>query len=313
MTTGLSSTIKAPARQILKSNDQQKASADNGVFKISVFSKHLQWLNYAEMAQVAAQIGFDGIDITVRPDGHVLPERVVEDLPKAVNAVRKAGLNVYMITTSIKDADDLHTENILKTASSLGITHYRMGWYNYSAQKNVEDNLKDIEVQLTKLAALNKKYSINGEYQNHSGEYFGAPIWDLYTVLKHINSPWIGSQYDIFHATVEGANSWPIGLKLLKPYIKSIDIKDFQWTKKEGKWIADVVPLGEGLVDYKNYLSALKLYGINVPISMHFEYALGGAEHGKTTLTIPRDEVIKAMQTDLTNFRTMLRTSGLVE
>lgn len=314
MTTGISSAIKAPAREILTSTvDQQRTSVDNGIFKISIFSKHLQWLNYAEMAQVAAQIGFDGVDITVRPEGHVLPERVAEDLPKAVNAVRKAGLNVYMITTAIKDADDLHTENILKTASSLGITHYRMGWFNYSAQKNVEDNLKDIETQLAKLALLNKKYSINGEYQNHSGAYFGAPIWDLYTVLKRINSPWIGSQYDIFHSTIEGANSWPIGLKLLKPYIKSIDIKDFQWTKKEGKWIAEVVPLGEGMVDYKNYLSLLKLYGINVPISMHFEYPLGGAEHGGATLTIPRDEVIKAMQNDLVNFRTMLRTSGLVE
>jgi sugar phosphate isomerase/epimerase len=309
MAAGLSSVSNLTAKPL--SNKKLTSVDDTDVFKISVFSKHLQWLNYAEMAQVAAQIGFDGVDITVRPGGHVLPERVIEDLPKAVDTVRKAGMNVFMITTSITDADNPFTENILKTASSLGIQHYRTGWLHYNSQKNIEDNLKDIELQLSKLVEINKKYSIYGEYQNHSGEYFGAPIWDLYTVLKRINSPWLGSQYDIFHATVEGANAWPIGLKLLKPYIKSIDIKDFQWAKKEGKWITEVVRLGEGFVDFKSYLTTLKTLGIHVPVSMHFEYPLGGAEHGASTLTIDRDEVIKAMQTDLNAFKALLRVAGL--
>lgn len=313
ITAGLSSAGKIPSKAGALSINTPASISESEIFKISIFSKHLQWLNYVEMAQVAAQIGFDGVDITVRPNGHVLPERVAEDLPKAVDAVRKAGMNVYMITTSITDVDDPTTETILKTASALGIKHYRMGWLNYHSDKSIEDSLRDIESKLIKLAVLNKKYSIYGEYQNHSGEFFGAPIWDLYTILERINSPWIGSQYDILHATVEGANAWPIGLKLIKPYIKSIDIKDFQWTKKEGKWIAEIVPLGEGLVNYKNYLNSLKLYGINVPVSMHFEYSLGGAEHGATSLTIDRAEVINAMQRDLTVFKTLLRTSGLVK
>ena len=312
-TAGLSSAMNTAANEITASGKKASLLPDNDVPKISIFSKHLQWLNYAEMAQVAAQIGFDGVDITVRPDGHVLPERVAEDLPKAVDAVKKAGMNVYMITTAVTDADDPFTESILKTANALGIQHYRMGWLKYNAQKNIEDSLKDIELQLSKLAAVNKKYSIYGEYQNHSGLYFGAPIWDLYTVLARINSPWLASQYDIFHATIEGANSWPIALKMMKPYIKSVDIKDFQWAKKEGKWMTEVVPLGEGFVDYKSYLTLLKLYGINVPISMHYEYSLGGAEHGATSLTIDRNDVIKAMQIDLNNFKVMLRTAGIVK
>ncbi|HMG91863.1 MAG TPA: TIM barrel protein [Chryseolinea sp.] len=313
LSAGVSASSYTPVKAFPASHRNAAPLQDNDIFKISIFSKHLQWLNYAEMAQVAAQIGFDGVDITVRPGGHVLPERVAEDLPKAVDAVRKAGMNVYMITTAVTDADDPFTDSILKTASALGIRHYRTGWLKYNSQKNIEDNLKDFELQLSKLAAINKKYSIQGEYQNHSGEYFGAPIWDLYTVLKGINSPWLASQYDIFHATIEGANSWPIGLKLIKPYIRSIDIKDFQWAKKDGKWMAEVVPLGEGLVDYKSYLNSIKLYGINVPISMHFEYSLGGAEHGNASLTIDRRDVIKSMQTDLNALKVMMRTSRLVK
>src|ERR1700722_5210151 len=69
--------------------------------KICVFSKHFQWTNVQEAASIARDIGFDGVDPTVRNGGHVLPERVQADLPKAVETVRKAGLEVPMITTEI--------------------------------------------------------------------------------------------------------------------------------------------------------------------------------------------------------------------
>src|SRR5687768_2204111 len=57
--------------------------------KVHIFSKHLQFLNLKDMAEAAASIGFDGIDLTVRPNGHILPERVQSDLPLAVEAMRK--------------------------------------------------------------------------------------------------------------------------------------------------------------------------------------------------------------------------------
>jgi len=312
-TTAISTTLSSAATgcgEVNHSDDHDTTDHSDAreAFKISIFSKHLQWLDYAEMAKVAAEIGFDGVDLTVRPNGHVLPERVAEDLPKAVAAIRKARMDVYMITTAIKNADEPFTESILKTASSLGIRHYRTGWLNYDEKISIEENLKNFKDQLSKLALLNKKYSIIGEYQNHSGIYFGAPIWDLHSVLKQINSPWLCSQYDIYHATVEGANSWPIGFKLLKPHIKSIDIKDFLWGKKEGQWKVETVPLGEGMVNYKEYFRLIKQYNISVPISVHYEYPLGGAEHGERTLTINKEDVIAAMKKDLLWLKNLLNT-----
>ena len=316
ISAGISSMTKSAAGQdmgnIKENNTDSSNGNDSDSFKVSIFSKHLQWLDYSEMAKVATGMGFDGVDLTVRPQGHVLPERVVEDLPKAVAAVRNAGMNVYMITTAIKNADDPISENILKTASSLGIRHYRMGYFYYDEKISVEESLKNIENQLTKLAALNKKYSIHGEYQNHSGMYFGAPIWDLHSLLKQINSPWIGSQYDVYHATVEGANTWPIGLKLLKPYIKSICVKDFQWTKKENKWMVETVPLGEGMTNFNEYFKLLKQYSIHIPISLHYEYPLGGAEHGDRTLTMEREEVVAVMKRDLITLRKLLTDENLI-
>lgn len=121
---------------------------DNAQGKICVFSKHLHWADYPEMAKIAAAIGFDGIDLTVRPEGHVLPEKVAEDLPRAVDAVRKAGLDVYMLTTAINDPGHPHTEAILRTAGKLGIGYYRTGWFAYQDNMSIDKNLKSLKQRL---------------------------------------------------------------------------------------------------------------------------------------------------------------------
>jgi L-ribulose-5-phosphate 3-epimerase len=300
-----------------KTNDLFPGSADNEAFKISVFSKHLQWLDYSQMADALVEIGFDGTDLTVRPGGHVEPEKVEQDLPKAAEALAKKGKKIYMITTAIDNADDPLTEKILKTSVSLGIKHYRMGWGHYDNAKSVEENISLVQAKLAKLARLNEKYSISGEYQNHSGVaregiYFGGAIWDTAMVLKAINSKWLNAQYDVYHATVEGANTWPVGLKLISPWIRSIDIKDFDWIKAEGKTRSESIPLGTGRVDFKRYFAMLKELKLNVPISIHYEYPLGGAESGATKITIKREEVISAMKRDLGVLKNYLKEAGLV-
>ena len=88
---------------------------------VSVFSKHLQYLDYRALAETAAEAGFDGIDLTVREGGHVLPERVRDDLPKAVEAARAAGIAVPMITTTIVSARDTHAAAVRETAGRLGV------------------------------------------------------------------------------------------------------------------------------------------------------------------------------------------------
>jgi sugar phosphate isomerase/epimerase len=296
--------------------DSNAPGNDPEAFRISIFSKHLQWLDYNEMARVLNDIGFDGADLTVRPGGHVLPERVEEDLPKAAEALAREGKKIYMLTTAIDNADDPLTLKILKTASSLGIRHYRMGWGNYDDTRSVDENISSMQLKLARLALLNEKYSISGEYQNHSGVasngiYFGGAIWDIAKVLKDINSPWLGSQYDIYHATVEGANTWPVGFKLISPFIRSIDIKDFKWLEQNGKTRSEAVPLGEGIVDFRGFFRLLKDYKLEVPLSLHYEYPLGGAENGSSKLTIERNDVISAMKRDLSTLKLFLQDAGL--
>ena len=268
--------------------------------EIYLFSKHLQFLDYNEMAAATADMGFDGLDLTVRPKGHVQPERVVDDLPKAVEAIKKYGLKPKMMTTNVWDASNMEQKAVLETASSSGFTHYRTGWLTYPEDRTIAESQILFDKQAKDLELVNKDLGLIGCYQNHAGKHVGAPIWDLPAILSATNNENMGCQYDIRHAVVEGGSSWELGLRQIKPYIKSIVIKDFKWGQVDGKWKPINTPLGEGMVDFNRYFSLLKKYEINVPVSLHLEYNLGGAEHGATKLTIDKKEVFKRMKKDLT-------------
>src|SRR5215471_8896038 len=136
------------ATTLLSGRAQSAAAANAGPLKISVFSKHFQWTNYPEMAAIAKGIGFDGVDLTVREGGHVLPERVEEDLPKAAEEIRRAGLELPMITAEIIDVRSPHAEAILKTASRLGIRHYRWGGFTYTAAKSIPEQFAEFKARV---------------------------------------------------------------------------------------------------------------------------------------------------------------------
>ncbi|MDN3579962.1 sugar phosphate isomerase/epimerase family protein [Mucilaginibacter flavus] len=314
---GLTLGVKASGKELLTHlPENRRHIIDNSLsaadkIKVSIFSKHLHWLNYTDMANLAARMGFDGVDLTVRPDGHVLPQNVATDLPKAVAAVEKAGLKVYTIVTNIKSPDEPYARDILKAASALGIKYYRTAWFDYNKSITILENLKAVNKQFAALAQLNTEYGMHGAYQNHSGELFGASVWDLWLGLEGLDPNLIGCQYDIRHATTEGADTWATSMQLLVPNIKTINVKDFYWDKKDGKWQVKSVPLGEGMVDFKKYFGILKQQGIGGPMSLHCEYDLGGAQDGAKKLTISKEAFTTAVQKDLLTLRKWLAYNGL--
>ena len=271
----------------------------NEMLDIHVFSKHLQFLDYKTAAEVAAEIGFKGLDLTVRPKGHVLPENVATDLPRAISEINKVGLSCEMITTAISDAGNAMDIKVIKVAAAQGVRFYRSNWFKFKKDLSLEESLDHYNKKIGLLSELNKKYNIIGCYQNHSGTSIGASIWEVKKILNHVDPEYFGAQYDIRHAVAEGGRSWTNGVKLLKDHIKTIVLKDFIWSKESGKWQIVNVPIGEGMVDFDAYFKLLKNYGLRPPVSLHVEYDLGGAEKGRGKINVDQQIVFNAMKRDL--------------
>lgn len=277
--------------------------------EVCIFSKHLQFLDYETLGKKVAEMGFDGIDLTVRAGGHVEPATVKVDLPKAVSEIEKGGSKVIMLATTIESAKNPADVNVLKAAAACGIKYYRSAWFKYHVGKPLPESLKLYALQLKDLSELNKKLDIIGCYQNHAGELVGGSLWEVYEILKLVDKKSFGAQYDIRHAMVEGASSWVNGLELIHSQIKTIVVKDYKWEKLDGKWQLVNVPIGEGMVNFKKFFRMLKDYNINVPVSLHCEYDLGGAEKGNRQISVDPQLVFDAMKKDLDNIQKLWRES----
>ncbi|HKP16356.1 MAG TPA: TIM barrel protein [Gemmatimonadaceae bacterium] len=277
---------------------------------IAVFSKHLQWLPFADVGPVIAESGFRTVDLTVRPGGHVLPERVEEDLPRAVETLRKSGLTVPLMTTAITDANDPLTRRVLTTAKQLGVSHYRMGYWTFPANTEPLKALREMKPRAAALAALNREIGIRGGYQNHVGTRVGGSVWDLGVLLEGITPDGLGVQYDIRHAVAEGGESWPVALRLIAPHIDTVALKDHVWAKRaDGRWEPRSVPLGEGMVNFDAYLRQMLARGPLPPATVHFEYPpLEMAGSGDATR---RRQTVEGMRRDLTRFKQLLAAASM--
>ena len=122
---------------------------------LCLFSKPLPDIGWRRLAQAAKNVGFGGIDLTVREGGHVRPERAAEDLPKAVEAIREEGLDVPMITTELTSANDPAARVILSTAAKLSIPFFKPGYYQYK-MVNVRRELEVAASQFRGLVSLSK-------------------------------------------------------------------------------------------------------------------------------------------------------------
>jgi sugar phosphate isomerase/epimerase len=282
--------------------------------KVVIFSKHLQFVEGDDLAKTAAEVGFDGIDITARKGGHVEPATVAKDLPALVKIIRAHGLEVPMITTDIADADTPFAEDLLKAASALGIRYYRFGAYKWQPKQSLPAQIDAMKPKLAKLAELNARYQMCAMYHTHSGVgLVGASIWDLHEIMRDLDPKLVGMNYDVGHATVEGgAGGWIASFRICGPHLRGIAVKDFLWGKDaKGAWQAQWKPIGEGMVKMGQFFGMVAETDFAGPLQLHFEYPLGGANNGTRTLTLPREQVLAAMKKDLAAVRAHMAQAGV--
>jgi len=266
-------------------------------FQFIVFNKPFQDASFAQTADIVAEVGWDGIECPVREKGQILPERVEEDLPKLVEALKKRGLAILVLTSDVL-APNARAEKVLRTAKALGIQRYRIGFSYYDLSKPIAPQLANAKAAARDLAALNRDLGLQGGFQNHSGpKNIGAPIWDIRELVQDLDPAHLGICFDIGHATIEGGYAWPIHARAVEPFLTAVYVKDFTWQKANDAWKAKWCPLGDGMV-HKEFFVWLKTTAYRGPISQHFEYQEGAGP-----------EQIAAMKRDLATLKSWLTTA----
>jgi L-ribulose-5-phosphate 3-epimerase len=246
--------------------------------QLCFFSKHLASSSIEQMAVALRAVGLDSVDLTVRPNSHIAPERVEEELPHAYEVLRAQGIRIAMITTNLTDAHDPLTTKVLSTAARCGISHYKLGYYSYAGFGTIRQQRQEVRAKLRDMAELNAQLGIVGGYHNHSHNFFGAALGDIDYALQDADARWMGCYFDVAHASIEGGSSgWLQGLDLLAERIVMLAVKDYAWTQNKGyaggrRFHVDWQPLETGNTPWPQALRCLRQVNFQGPVSFHAEY-----------------------------------------
>ena len=280
--------------------------------KLLMFTKHLQELPLENMADVVADLGFDGLDLTTRTGGTIAPENVSEDVPRVAEVCAARGLEIGMLTTEITAADSDHAEAIFQAASDAGVRFLKLGYYRYGNFGELSKQLDEIRGQLEGLAPMARRYGVTACVHTHSGDFIPPSGELLYLLLKGFEANEIGAYADPGHMTVEGGvGAWKMGLDLLAGQIRVVAIKDFGWTTQDdpglGKpaWLSKLVPLTEGVVRWPEVFWCLRELDFDGYLSVHSEYQ--GSHSFKDMST---EEVIDQTRRDLEYLQEVIADSA---
>ena len=295
-------TAAAGAAALLPTESSLGASATGG-FRgtLCFFSKHLPELDGRGLGRALKPLGFEGVDLAVRPKGHVEPDRVAQLLPVFVDAIRAEGLAVPFITTALTSTADPAARPTLETAAALKIPLFKPGYYHY-AFGDVRRELAAVASQLRGLAELSASTGVRLGFHNHAG-YVGGGIWDIAPVIDTLD-PAAGYYFDVRHAVVEGGDGgWRSAFNIVAPRLNMIALKDFYWEKGPNGWRQVNCPMGQGMVNWKAYFGLLAKAGFHGPASLHLEYDIPGA-----TAAARQEHTLAAASRDLAFVR-----AGLAE
>jgi L-ribulose-5-phosphate 3-epimerase len=242
-----------------------------------LFSKHVPDVAWNDLASAVQDAGYDGVDLTVRRNGHVAPERAAEDLPRAIDAITSRGAKVPMITTELTLARSPLARPVLQAAAQSGVRYFKPGYWLYSSSSDVRAQVAAAGEALAGLAALARNCGIEMGFHNHAG-YIGAALWEIAPAMDRLEAGWAGYYFDPRHAVAEGGGgSWKAATHLVAPRLKMVALKDFFWRKTDKGWVIEDCPLGQGQVDWNWFGAVLRDVGFSGPISIHLEYETGGS------------------------------------
>ena len=252
-----------------------------------MFSKHLQELSIEDAGKAAKGIGFDGLDLTVRPNGHITPDVVADALPRAVDALDKLGVAVPMITTALTDRDDA-AEATFKAAQKCGIRYAKLGYWRYRQFGHLRTLVEEAKAGLKRLEPLLLETGVTGCLHIHSGDDLTGSAHVVADALEGTDPNALGAFLDPGHMTLEGGKSgWKIGMDALADRTRLVALKDFGWFRNETAngvtWTDKLVPLNEGIVRWGEVFDILKLMRFDGTISFHSEYQGGHSWRDLTT------------------------------
>ncbi|MEZ6048787.1 MAG: TIM barrel protein [Planctomycetaceae bacterium] len=305
--TGLAGSL--PCLSLLQAQEKTSDKSDLPQPNIACFTKSFQDWSIPEVCQRFKEIGLDGLDLTVRKNGHINPDKqnVHQELKIADRTARAAGLEILFLTTDLTKPDS-RAEEVLAAAEAIGVRKIKLGYYDYENFGTLKQQMDQVKIKLSAMGQLCARYNILPCVHIHSGTNIPSDGLMLYDLLKDFDPAYIGAYVDCLHMTLEGArDGWRQGLDLLAPWVSLCSIKNFQF-KEDGrdshgqlKWRNYNCPVADGITPMPQFIETMQKIGFKGTYSLHSEYKGKGSFRDLST-----EECLTQTDADFKYLRSLL-------
>lgn len=253
--------------------------------RFTVFTKPWPDLSLDDLGALVARMGFDGVELPVRPGYQVKPENAAKMLPVAAATLKKHGVDLVSVAGPC-------TEDMVRACGDAGESILRI---MLPIPKEL-DYLSCIDRARREWEALLPVLEASGVtlgIQNHKGRFLTHAM-HLHHALLSYDPKHIGAVWDAAHEAFAGSDP-ELALDIVWPHLCLVNLKNGLW-ERDGvddlgvtQWKSHWVAGHEGLCNWPRVTHELNRRGYTGDICLTAEYS------DKTP-----DDVEKLVAADLT-------------
>ncbi len=222
-----------------------------------------------ELGRLVGRLGFDGIELPVRPGFQVEPEKVESDLPAAAKQLAEAGIRIDDIT-AVPD------ERTIAACAEAGVPMIRI-----CADIAAGEKYLDAEARMQKtfdaLVPVLDRNGVRIGVQNHCNRSVGSAI-GLRRLIEKFDPKHIAAVWDPAHCAIDGEPAY-LAVDLLWSHLCLVNLKNALYVRTTGPEAADVqwkhywTSGRQGLASWPEVADLLKQRNYEGSVCLCAEYA----------------------------------------
>ncbi|MGQ9515431.1 MAG: sugar phosphate isomerase/epimerase family protein [Thermoproteota archaeon] len=251
--------------------------------KYSVFTVMMPEFTPEKTASMLSKLGFDGVEWRVEKFVEKVGEKptywgynrstldltsILEKAKEIKSLADRNGLEICCLATYLGIEQKKEIERVAKAASLMDCPYIRVGAPRYDGTKNYNQLYKDAIKDIKEIERKARENGITALLEIHMGNIM--PSAGLaHRIVSKFDPEYVGVIYDPGNMVYEGYEQWKMGMELLGRYLRHVHVKNSAWRMAaSGKWAAESAKLEEGIVDWKQVVSDLRVVGYDGYLSL---------------------------------------------
>ena len=216
-----------------------------------------------ELALHIAGLGFDGVELPVRPGYPVTPDNVETGLPEAVRILGDHGLKI----ASIAGPTD---ERTFAACQSAGVLVVRI-CVGVRSDETYLAGIARLQTEFEALVPLLARYGVTLGCQNHYGNHDVCNAMGLRHLTEGFDPAQVGIVWDAGHNGLEGEPP-ETAIDIVWSHLCMVNLKSAFWQRTDDGWQAYWTTGPEGRANWPRVAAELRRRGYNGVVCLTAEY-----------------------------------------